>query len=86
MREIKHDQITVFTDRGVALDLSYSILVDESRTPTRYGVRVDEGTTGQRAEFHDLTTRPQRAQDLVDRLVRNTVTPTTLADVVGDWL
>lgn len=86
MYEINHSKVTVMTDRGVALSLSYSVLVDEAQAPTRYGVRVAELSTGELAEALDVTSKPERAHELIGQLARNTVTPTTLADVVGDWL
>ncbi len=86
MREIKYREITTHAEDGRPLSLSYLVLVDKSKQPERYGVKVVEGNSGEVAQAPDLTTDTKRIYDLVDKLAKNAVTPTSLADIVADWL
>lgn len=86
MQEIKYREVSVWAEDGRPLALSYIILTDKSRVPERYGVKVVEGNSGEFAQITDLTTKTKRAYDLVDKLAKNAVTPTALADIVADWL
>ena len=49
----------------------------------RYGVKVRSNYDD--AVATDLSERSERAFDLLDKLARNTVTPTGLPDVLVDW-
>lgn len=86
MREIKYREITTNAEDGRPLSLSYLVLVDESKQPERYGIKVVEGNSGEAAQALDLTTDTKRIYDLVDKLAKNAVTPTSLTDIVADWL
>ncbi len=86
MREIKYREITTHAEDGRPLSLSYLVLVDKSKQPERYGIKVVEGNSGEAAQAPDLTTDTKRIYDLVDKLAKNAVTPTSLADIVADWL
>lgn len=85
MQEITYKETTVCAEDGRQLSLTYLILADKTQIPDRYGVKVVEGS-GEFAQAADLTTDVDRVYDLLDKLVRNAVTPTTLADIVADWL
>ncbi|MBR1780417.1 MAG: hypothetical protein IJ751_03330 [Oscillospiraceae bacterium] len=53
--------------------------------PEGYGVAIwDEG--GDREEILSLTPSRDRAEELLELLARNQVTPCALRDVVEDWL
>ncbi len=86
MREIKYREITTHAEDGRPLSLSYLVLVDKSKQPERYGVKVVEGNSGKATQALDLTTDTEHIYDLVDKLAKNAVTPTSLADIVADWL
>ena len=86
MREIKYREITTHAEDGRPLSLSYLILVDKSKQPERYGVKVVEESSGEAAQALDLTTDTKRIYDMVDKLAKNAVTPASLADIVADWL
>lgn len=63
---------------------SYFILMDKGTGGrNRYGVKVRSNDDD--AVAPDLTERSERAFDLLDKLARNTVTPTGLLDVLADW-
>ncbi len=86
MREIKYREITTHAEDGRPLSLSYLVLVDKSKRPERYGVKVVEGNSGEAAQVLELTTDTMRIYDMVDKLAKNAVTPTSLADIAADWL
>ena len=44
------------------------------------------GPEGEEASVRDLSPSRQKVQDLAEALVRGTVTPVGLRDVVDDWL
>lgn len=87
MRVIPYAEKQIIAENGTHLDLSYSIVViGGDNEPERYGVRITEKNSGHWAQAADLTVDSQRIYDLLDKLVRSTVTPTGLADVIADWL
>lgn len=49
-----------------------------------YGVQVE--LEGEEASAADLSPSRQRVRELAEALVRGTVTPVALRDVVDDWL
>jgi hypothetical protein len=87
MRVIPYAEKQIVAESGTHLDLSYSILVIGSdNEPERYGVRITEKNSGHCAQAADLTMDSRRIYDLLEKLVRNNVTPTGLVDVIADWL
>ena len=82
MREIKYIEIKTHDEKKRPLSLIYSVLVDRLQRPEHYGVKVMDKSSGEFALALDLTTE---AKSIYDKLAKNTVTPTTLADVVADW-
>ena len=66
--------------------VSYYLLVQEDRRlPLQYGVKlaVDSGDFD---EVPDITVSEQQICYLLDLLIRNTVTPISLRDILEDWL
>ena len=51
-----------------------------------YGVKILERRSGTVASAVALTTSSQRIFHLIDLLSEGSVTPTSLADIVEDWL
>ncbi len=86
MQEIKYKEIIAQAENGRPLLLSYLVLSDKSQAPECYGVKVVEERSGEAAQAADLTVDPKRIYALADKLAEHTVTPTTLADIVADWL
>lgn len=85
MRDISYTSKLAHAEDGRPLALDYYILVNESE-PEQYGVKIIEKNSGGQALAFDLTTEAQRIYTLVDKLSRNNVTPTSLMDVLADWL
>lgn len=90
MRELNVAQKEVRDEAGKARVYDYSILVGELAVSSgfsceSYGVRVRE-QDGEVQEVANITVNLSRIDELMDLLVRNTVTPCTLRDVVEDWL
>ena len=84
MREILYKQRQTHTEDGQPLQLSYFVLMNKGTDGrNRYGVKVR--SNDEDAVAPDLTERSERAFDLLDKLARNTVTPTGLPDVLADW-
>lgn len=86
MREIKYKEITVQDANSAPLFLTYLLLIDRGQKSTHYGIKVIERTSGDIASALNVTTNANRIYDLMDKLVKNSVTPTTLGDIVADWL
>lgn len=83
MREILYKQRQTHTENGQPLHLFYFILMNKGTDGrNRYGVKVRSNDD---AVAPDLTERSEHAFDLLDKLARNTVTPTGLPDVLADW-
>jgi len=75
---------------GTAYIYSYSILVEGIDTGgfscESYGVQVTGEHDGESVAVCHVTTDHVRIGALVDLLARNAVSPSTLNDVVEDWL
>lgn len=85
MREIKYIEIKTHNESKQPLSLAYFVLVDKLQQPEHYGVKVLDKGSGEFALALDLTTEAKPIYDFVDKLAKNTVTPTSLSDVVADW-
>ena len=70
-------------ENGGRRTISYCLLSEcgESRG---YGVRIRIAETGERASAADLTQSMPEAEELIDLLATELVTPTTLGDVIED--
>lgn len=87
MRELPITTLAIRTEGTRRLMLQYIILVDE--TPEgieRYGVKISEMETSDKALVLDLTIKVRNIYALIKKLAVNTVTPTGLMDVLADWL
>ena len=85
MRDISYTSKLTHAEDGRPLALNYYILVNEGE-PERYGVKIIERNSGEQALAFDLTTEAERIYTLLDNLSQNNVTPTSLMDVLADWL
>lgn len=86
MRAVKYKELSLPSAGGASLALSYFFLSETLDGREHYGVQITEETRGERAAIPGLTTDVRRIRRLMDTLVQNSVTPTTLADIVADWL
>lgn len=90
MRELLVDTRWETGEDGRRYGYRYYILVGEMAVSgglacESYGVKI-VGENGEEAAVPDLTVRPDRIDSLMERLVRGTVSPVTLRDVINDWL
>ena len=90
MKELTVGRRQVVDEAGREHTYDYAILVGETPVSSgfsceSYGVRI-QGQNGESAQIPDITVSAARIDELMDLLVRNTVTPCTLRDVVDDWL
>lgn len=90
MRELAVAQTQARDEDGNVHTYEYSILVGEMPVSSgfsceSYGVRVRE-PGGESGEVPNITVSISRIDELMELLVRNTVSPCTLRDVVDDWL
>ena len=69
------------------LILEYYLLVSPLAEDLEiYGVKIVERGSGLAAIAPGLTTSGRKILHLIDLLSKGTVTPTSLADIVEDWL
>ncbi|MBD5084630.1 MAG: hypothetical protein HDT33_06100 [Clostridiales bacterium] len=89
MRELFLETVELADQNGAVRRFDYSILIGEMDVGPyaceSYGVRISEQGGGQ-ASVPNITCSASRIDELSGLLVRNGVTPTTLRDVVLDWL
>lgn len=90
MRELKVARKQAADETGRTRTYDYAILVGEMPVSSgfsceSYGVGIRE-QGGEEDRVPDITVSAARIDELMDLLVRNTVTPCTLRDVVEDWL
>lgn len=90
MRELLVDTRQVEDPEGGERQYTYSILVDEMDVGAfsceSYGVKIREEAGGEVAVVPHVTTSIPRIDELMELLIRNTVAPAGLRDVIDDWL
>lgn len=90
MTELKLDLPSLYPDLRRESDYDYSILVDTMAVGSfaceSYGAAIRSRKSGERAEVPHITVSIPRIDELMERLVRNQVSPAHLRDVVEDWL
>lgn len=90
MREllIQTDEMTVSEPQEIRC--TYSIIIDEMQAGSfsceSYGVKITDPASGRTASVPHVTTSVPRIDELLALLIRNHVTPTSLRDVIDDWL
>ena len=89
MRELFLQSLDLPDETGTIHSYDYSILIDEMDVGLyaceSYGIRVAE-RGGAEASVPHVTCSAARIDELSELLLRNGVTPTTLNDVLSDWL
>lgn len=90
MKELTVAQKQAADETGREHTYDYAILVGEMPVSSgfsceSYGVRIREAG-GEEERVPHITVSAARIDELMDLLVRNTVTPCTLRDVIDDWL
>ena len=92
MRELLVDTRREEGEDGSAHSFDYYVLVDQMEVSgglacESYGVKIaPTGGADAGAAVPNITTSVSRIDALMELLTRNFVTPTTLKDVVTDWL
>lgn len=91
MRELYVSTCEAKSDDGESYRYDYSVLIDEMSVKGRfscecYGVKILSRHGGEIAMVPNITPSISRIDSLMELLIRNTVTPCTLADVLSDWL
>ena len=67
--------------------ITYLILIETLAWDLeQYGVKIVENNSRKFAAVSGITISAERISMLVDLLIRGTVTPTGLLDVLADWL
>ena len=73
--------------RTLVYYLTAEIDADTYESPVEiFGVGICKLETGEEKIFRDVTSVRSRAEELVDLLATNFVTPVSLEDVICDWL
>lgn len=90
MRELAVAQKQTRDEEGNERTYEYTILIGEMEVSPQfacesYGVRI-RGQDGETEEVPDITVSISRIDELMELLVRGTVAPCALRDVVDDWL
>lgn len=90
MRELSVGRREAVDEEGRTHTYEYGVLIGESPFSGQmacesYGVCIRDAE-GRCSQVPNITLSAARIEALVELLVRNTVTPCTLLDVVEDWL
>ena len=90
MRERFLKSISMEDEQGRTRRFDYSILIDEMDVGPfsceSYGLQVKEQGGGETGAVPHITTSISRIDELCELVLAGGVTPSTLADVVNDWL
>lgn len=91
MRELYVNTCEAEAEDGTTYRYDYSVLIDEMSVKTgfsceSYGVKIRAQNGGEMALVPNITPSISRIDSLIELLIRNAVTPCTLADVISDWL
>ena len=80
---------TITDENGTPRQFRYALLIDQISSGCffceNYGVLISE-TNGDTASIPGITSSAARIDELMTLLIEHNVSPTTLADVVADWL
>ena len=85
MRELFLKSLELTDAGGRFRRYDYYIIVDELDAGESYGIRIEE-RGGRQAAVRQITCSASRIEELAGLVLRGSVTPITLADVVSDWL
>lgn len=89
MRELLLGERDLTERAGRPLTCRYQLLIRTMPAPVcceSYGICVEILQSGEREEIWDLTVRPDRIQELAEKLIGGGVTPCSLREIVEDWL
>lgn len=89
MREILIGETTLSHEVARPITCEYRVLVNSISEPVfyeSYGVQISIPKTGEREAVQDITVLPERIWKLAQVLIRNSVTPCTLKEVIEDWI
>lgn len=92
MRELFVETRDERGEDGASHRFEYYVLVDQMEVNggfacESYGVKVAEpGETSESVSIPNITTSASRIDELVSLLIRNSVGPVGLGDVLSDWL
>jgi len=89
MRDLFLEHLELIDERGRLRNYDYFITVEEMDVGRfvceSYGIRIEE-QGGNQAAVHNITASIAKIDELSRLLLRNQVTPITLADVISDWI
>ena len=89
MRDLFLKNLKLRDEQGGIRSYDYYITIGEldvgKYACESYGVRIEE-QGGMQASVDNITSSIARIDELSELILRNEVTPVTLADVVSDWL
>lgn len=89
MRELFLETVELSDQSGAIRRFDYSVLIGEmdvgAYSCESYGVKVAE-QGGEQASVENITCSAARIDELSTLLVHHGVTPSSLRDVVSDWL
>jgi len=92
MRKMTVCKKRIKTDRGEKLTLIYSVTIDELLPASfdagleSYGAAIGVKESGEEICIRHITLRSSEILALTSSLSSNSVTPTTLPDIIYDWL
>lgn len=82
MKNLRKETIQIPT-AGAAITMTYILCEDADGS---YAIALENRTAGERCVIPNITSSPDRAGALFERLVRGSVTTVTFRDVVEDAL
>lgn len=89
MRELFLKTLKITDEAGAVRCYNYYILIGQMSVGAgsceSYGVKIAE-RGGDEMQVPDVTSSAARIDELCELLLRNTVTPASLTDVLSDWL
>lgn len=71
---------------GKELAICYRLFEQSGEGASHFGVAVEDQYTGECAVVEDVTTRRERAEQLLNLLERGQVTPVSLLEIVEDFV
>lgn len=89
MRQIMIGEVDLTDGAGRPITCHYHLLIREIPPPVAvesYGLGVTIAQSGEKEEIWDITVCYRRIEALAGLVIRGSVTPCTLREVVDDWL
>jgi hypothetical protein len=86
MEILRTEEKKITTEKGETLTVYYELTESVELGETQYGITACVVETGEKECVNDISSSKTEVAQLLDKLLKNDVTPCTLKDVIYDYI